>query len=259
MMNTNKKMVGLILATLVLSAAAFSQIPVTPPNGGGGTSPTGTGLVHVTAGAQDPASYTLVVGDIPSGLPYDDPGAAATVQTNLTAEAVLARNATNLTSGTIPAARVPLLNQATSSTAGNLAGTPLLNNGITATTQQAGDNTPKLATDAFVTAAVAQYAYPPQTATASFQPGITSVTCLTATCTSRRGTFNVVPATFTTGTFAGLTWTATPTAQVCTATQAGGTSSVALAHSVATTTGITFAVGVTPGTVPFAIDYSCQP
>lgn len=40
-------------------------------------------------------------------------------------------------------------------TASNLSGTPALPNGTTATTQTAGDNTTKLATDAFVTTAVA--------------------------------------------------------------------------------------------------------
>lgn len=46
----------------------------------------------------------------------------------------------------------PTLNQNTSGTAANLSGTPALPNGTTATTQTAGDNTTKLATDAFVLA-----------------------------------------------------------------------------------------------------------
>jgi hypothetical protein len=54
--------------------------------------------------------------------------------------------------GTINAAHVATLNQSTTSTAANLSGTPALPNGTTATTQTAGDNTTKLATDAFVLA-----------------------------------------------------------------------------------------------------------
>lgn len=44
----------------------------------------------------------------------------------------------------------PTLNQDTSGTAANLSGTPALPNGTTATTQAAGDNSTKLATDAYV-------------------------------------------------------------------------------------------------------------
>lgn len=49
----------------------------------------------------------------------------------------------------------PILNQNTTGTAANLSGTPALPNGTTATTQTTGDNTAKLATDAFVNASVA--------------------------------------------------------------------------------------------------------
>lgn len=54
-------------------------------------------------------------------------------------------SAANLTS-------FPTFNQNTSGTAANLSGTPALPNGTTATTQSPGDNTTKLATDAFVLA-----------------------------------------------------------------------------------------------------------
>lgn len=47
---------------------------------------------------------------------------------------------------------VPTWNQNTTGTAANLSGTPALPNGTTATTQTVGDNTTKLATDAFVLA-----------------------------------------------------------------------------------------------------------
>lgn len=52
----------------------------------------------------------------------------------------------------IVAADVPTLNQATTSTAANLSGTPALPNGTSASTQTLGDNSTKLATDAFVLA-----------------------------------------------------------------------------------------------------------
>jgi hypothetical protein len=67
-------------------------------------------------------------------------------------------SASDLTTGTLPHAQLPALvsgdipNNAanTSGTAANLSGTPSLPNGITATTQTAGDNSAKIATDALV-------------------------------------------------------------------------------------------------------------
>lgn len=50
----------------------------------------------------------------------------------------------------------PTFNQNTTGTASNLSGTPTLPNGVTATTQAAGDNTNKLATTSFVQTAVLQ-------------------------------------------------------------------------------------------------------
>lgn len=72
-------------------------------------------------------------------------------------------SASDLTIGTLPHAQLPTLlsgdipNNAanTSGTAANLSGTPALPNGTTATTQTGGDTSTKLATDAFVAAAVA--------------------------------------------------------------------------------------------------------
>ncbi len=67
-------------------------------------------------------------------------------------------SASDLTTGTLPHGQLPALvggdipNNAanTSGTAANLSGTPVLPNGTTATTQSAGDNSAKLATDALV-------------------------------------------------------------------------------------------------------------
>lgn len=62
----------------------------------------------------------------------------------------------NLTSGGIPysllTGTVTIWNQNTTGTASNLSGTPALPNGTTATTQTVGDNTSKIATNAFVLA-----------------------------------------------------------------------------------------------------------
>ncbi len=58
-------------------------------------------------------------------------------------------------SGTLTNCTFPTLNQNTSGTAANLSGTPALPDGTTATTQAVGDNTDKLATDAYVLANVA--------------------------------------------------------------------------------------------------------
>jgi len=63
-------------------------------------------------------------------------------------------NGTNFVSSAIQAADVPTLNQNTSGTASNLSGTPALPNGTTATTQTTGDSSTKIATDAFVAAAI---------------------------------------------------------------------------------------------------------
>lgn len=54
--------------------------------------------------------------------------------------------------GNINAGNVPTLNQNTTGTAGNVSGTPALPNGTSGTTQAPGDNTTKLATDAYVLA-----------------------------------------------------------------------------------------------------------
>jgi len=57
-------------------------------------------------------------------------------------------------SNPIPANFISTLNQSTTGTAGNLSGTPALPNGVTATTQTAGDNSTKLATTAYVATAI---------------------------------------------------------------------------------------------------------
>jgi hypothetical protein len=71
-------------------------------------------------------------------------------------------SASDITTGTLPHAQLPILvsgdipNNAanTSGTAANVSGTPALPNGTTATTQTTGDTSAKIATDAFVEAAL---------------------------------------------------------------------------------------------------------
>ena len=86
-------------------------------------------------------------------------GAVVVTKINGTSLAALGTGIVKNTTGTgIPsiavAADFPALNQNTTGTAANLSGTPALPNGTTATTQTLGDNTTKLATDAFVIANV---------------------------------------------------------------------------------------------------------
>lgn len=72
--------------------------------------------------------------------------------TNWTRSAAPTISAANMTS-------FPTLNQNTSGTAANLSGTPALPNGVTGTTQTAGDNSTKLATTAYANALVSDTAY----------------------------------------------------------------------------------------------------
>jgi hypothetical protein len=69
-----------------------------------------------------------------------------------TAGHYLRNNGTDYVDNSIQVADVPTLNQNTTGTASNLSGTPTLPNGTTAATQTTGDNSTKIATDAFVIA-----------------------------------------------------------------------------------------------------------
>ena len=97
------------------------------------------------------------------------------------------------------------------------------------------------------------------TATLTPGTGVTSVTCASAACTNLRGTLTIVGGTATTGTVAALSWTATPTAYVCTATMNGGATSYGIGNSVATTTGMNVTTAVSVLGVTFTVNYSCQP
>jgi len=96
---------------------------------------------------------------------------------------------------------------------------------------------------------------------ATLTPGtnVTSTVCATAACNSVRGTVTIVGGTATTGTIATLSWTAVPTAYVCTATQNGGATSYGIGNSVATTTGFNITSAVTVSGQTLSVNYSCQP
>lgn len=152
---------------------------------------------------------------------------------------------------------VPALNQNTTGTAANLSGTPALPNGTTATTQSLGDNSTKLATTAFVTAAL-----PISNAitSATGGTGISAVTCSTATCTNLRGTYTMTATAVSAGTILTLIWPTTTTAYACQVIQNGGAISLGLGHNIATATGMTISIAVTaPLTGSITIDYECQP
>ena len=93
-----------------------------------------------------------VPGYVPTGTTVNGHGLSSNVTVS----------ASDLTTGTLPHAQLPSLvsgdipNNAanTSGTAANLNGTPTLPNGTTATTQTAGDNSAKLATDGFVASSI---------------------------------------------------------------------------------------------------------
>jgi hypothetical protein len=84
-----------------------------------------------------------------------------------------------------------------------------------------------------------------------------TTSCVTALCTSLGGTIGVTANTFTTGNFITLSWTATPTAYVCTVVIQGG--NVGITHSVASTTGMTIGSVASIVGTGFSLDYSCKP
>lgn len=118
-----------------------------------------TGYTTFTSANASVTNYVLTMPAITDTL------AALTATQTLTNKSIAG---SEINSGTIPCAQLPALtgsvttsgcattvgtlNQNTTGTAANLSGTPALPNGTTATTQTTGDNTTKVATDAFVLA-----------------------------------------------------------------------------------------------------------
>jgi hypothetical protein len=137
------------------------------PSSGGGMVYPGAGVPNSTGSAWGTSygisgtgtTLALTASPVFSGTPTV-PG-YVTTGTTVNGHALSANvtiSASDLTTGTLPHAQLPALvsgdipNNAanTSGTAANLSGTPALPNGTTATTQSAGDNSAKIATDALV-------------------------------------------------------------------------------------------------------------
>lgn len=95
-------------------------------------------------------------------------------------------------------------------------------------------------------------------ATVAAGSGVSSATAATATLTNLRGTVVIAGGTATTGTIATLSWAATPTAYVCTATQNGGSANYLIGNSVATTTGFSITAGASVAGATVTVNYSCQ-
>ena len=114
---------------------------------------TDTSNLTMTANSDDAKALTIKAANSGSGAGNIAIEADSITIDNLAAGSIPNHSASLLTSGTIPSARVPTLNQNTTGTAANVSGTPALPNGTTATTQSAGTNNTTLATTAYVDAA----------------------------------------------------------------------------------------------------------
>jgi streptogramin lyase len=116
-------------------------------------------LVQNLPQASGPAAISgMTTGQLPVAASATTVTSSIAYATANTASTVVERDGSgNFSAGTITAA----LN----GTAANLSGTPALPNGTTATTQTVGDNTTKIATDAFVLANGSSYTLPTATST----------------------------------------------------------------------------------------------
>lgn len=163
------KIAGSTGAGTVTSVAATAPVTTTP------NPITTTGTIACATCTTNAGAQTLTNKDVTSGtntfptFNQNTTGTASNV-TGVVSEAnggtgvnntvgaaghVLRSNNTHYVDSAIQAGDVPTLNQNTTGTASNLSGTPALPNGTTGTTQAGGDATTKLATDAFVSNAIA--------------------------------------------------------------------------------------------------------
>jgi hypothetical protein len=273
-----KKLLATCAVAFFLPMCAWSQI-----NQGGGSGAVQNPNQGGAGGATIPATSNLLKG---SGSP--NAASAATPGTDYVSPSTtvnghplssnVAVSASDLTTGTLPHARLPVLLSAdipnnsanTGGTAAGLSGTPALPNGTTATTQTLGDNSNKAATDAFVQAAMAAILGPGATVidysggtavTLTAGTNVTSATCTSSVCTTARGSLSIVGGTATTGTIATIGFNDTPTSTiVCDVHQNfnGSATNYFIGHADPTTTSVTVTSGASVAGATVKVDYSCS-
>lgn len=137
-------------AIVFLAASLSAQVQIGRNVQIGGASGGGSGTVTSVSTAGFPSPFGTVVITNPTTTPIFTFTAPTYSQNQFLAGPTSGSG--NPTARAIVPGDIPTLNQNTTGTASNLSGTPALPNGTTATTQSPGDNTTKLATDAFVLA-----------------------------------------------------------------------------------------------------------
>lgn len=139
------------------NTAATSFAAITPATNTSGTLTCGSGCAIDTSGtgtiAATSVSGTVALANGGTGQTTRQAAMDALAGTQSSGK-YLRSDGTHTTLDTIQAGDIPTLNQNTTGTAANLSGTPALPNGTTATTQSASDGSTKIATTAYVDAAV---------------------------------------------------------------------------------------------------------
>ena len=219
---------GTNYASFTVPALAANTVYTLPPAFGAAgtvfTDAAGNGVLSWTAaGSGDITS----VGDVATGAAFDGTQGTTLTFYNVGGNATLAYNGTTFTpsvfiTGNVTGALTG--NASTATTAANLSGTPALPNGTTATTQAAGSNDTKLATDAYADAKVADVITDGVTGIAPSENAVFDALALKSTLASPTftGTVTLPAATYTVGWtdyFATSTitgWAASPTGTIYT-------------------------------------------